>query len=94
MYQTTVSFQAPLTPQDYCSEAALARENQYVFEATWQLVGLVSSINKPGQYLAAEVGRIPVVVRNFEGELSALLNVCAHRHCTLVSAAAGQSEKL
>lgn len=94
MYQTPVSFHAPLTPQDYCSEAALAREYQYVFETTWQLVGLASSIDKPGKYLAAEVGRIPVVVRNFEGELSALLNVCAHRHCTLVSAATGQSEKL
>jgi choline monooxygenase len=94
MYQTTVSFQAPLTPQDYCTEAGLARENQDVFETTWQLVGLASSINAPGQYLATEVGRIPVVVRNFDGELSALLNVCAHRHCTLVSAATGQSEKL
>ena len=94
MYQTTVSFQAPLTPQDYCTEAALARENQDVFETTWQLIGLASSINKPGQYLAAEVGRIPVVVRNFDGELSALLNVCAHRHCTLVSAVTGHSEKL
>ncbi|MFO1001033.1 MAG: SRPBCC family protein [Planctomycetaceae bacterium] len=94
MYQTTVSFQAPLTPQDYCTEAALARENQDVFETTWQMVGLASSINTPGQYLAAEVGRIPVVVRNFDGEFSALLNVCAHRHCTLVSAATGHSEKL
>lgn len=94
MYQTTVSFQAPLTPQDYCTEAALAREHQDVFEATWQLVGLASSINTPGQYLTAEVGRIPVVVRNFDGDFSALLNVCAHRHCTLVSAATGHSEKL
>lgn len=94
MYQTTVSFQAPLTPQDYCTEAALARENQNVFETTWQLVGLASSIKKPGQYLSAEIGRIPVVVRNFEGEFAALLNVCVHRHCTLVSNPIGESEKL
>lgn len=94
MYQATVSLSAPLTPQDYCTEAALARENQDVLEATWQMVGLASSINIPGQYLAAEVGRVPVVVRNFDGEFSALLNVCAHRHCTLVSGATGHSEKL
>lgn len=94
MFQSSVSFQAPLPPKQYFAEDVYARELQQVFETTWQLVGLASSISKPGQYLSAEIGTVPVVVRNFDGELVALRNVCAHRHCTLVSAAIGHSEKL
>ncbi len=94
MYQSEVAFQAPLTPRDYFADEALAREQRSVFEATWQLAGLVSSIQKPGQFLSVQLGSIPVVVRNFDGEIVALRNVCSHRHCSLVSAALGQSEKL
>ncbi len=94
MYQSSVAFEAPLPPRMFFAADALALENQSVFEKTWQLIGLASSICKPGQYISAEVGSVPIVVRNFDGELVALRNVCAHRHCTLVSARRGQSEKL
>lgn len=94
MYQSPVSFQAPLEPRSFFAEDALAQESRHVFEATWQLIGLVSSIKLPGQFLSAQVGSVPVVVRNFDGKLVALRNVCAHRHCTLVSSATGQSETL
>ena len=94
MYQSPVSFQAPLEPRSFFAEDALAQEVRHVFETTWQLIGLVSSIKQPGQYLSAHVGSVPVVVRNFDGKLVALRNVCAHRHCTLVSSATGQSETL
>lgn len=73
---------------------ALALENKCIFETTWQMVGLASSISRPGQFLSMDIGSIPVIVRNFDGQFVALRNVCAHRHCTLVSAALGQSEKL
>lgn len=94
MYQSPVSFQAPLEPQSFFAKDTLVQEVQHVFEATWQLIGLVSSIKLPGQYLSAQVGSVPVVIRNFDGKLVALRNVCAHRHCTLVTSAIGKSETL
>lgn len=94
MYQSPVAFQAPLAPRNYFAEDAHAQDVSSTFETTWQLVGLKSSISKAGQYLSAELGSVPVVVRNFDGEITALRNVCSHRHCSLVSARQGESEKL
>ena len=94
MYQSLVSFQAPLDPRSFFAEDAHALESRSLIETTWQLAGLASSIRQPGQYLSTQLGSVPVVVRNFDGELVALRNVCAHRHCQLVSSALGQSEKL
>lgn len=94
MYQSSVSFQAPLDPQSFFSQDALALECRHLFEATWQLVGLASSVSQPGQYLSTQLGTVPLAVRNFDGELVALRNVCAHRHCQLVTSPLGRSEKL
>ena len=94
MYQSPASFHAPLSPRDYFAEDAHAQELRCSFETTWQLVGLASSVARPGQFLSAQIGRIPIVVRNFDGQLVALKNVCTHRHCSLVSARSGHNEKL
>ncbi len=94
MYHSQVSFESPLSPRDYFADDVCAREMESVFEATWQLAGLKSSVAKSGQYLSLEIGREPVLIRNFEGQLVAMRNVCTHRHCTLVSAVQGQSDKL
>ena len=94
MYHSPVSFEASLEPRSYFAEESHALEATRVFESTWQLVGLASAIARPGEYLSATVGSVPVLVRNFDGELIALRNVCAHRHCSLVTAALGRSERL
>src|SRR5262245_49561019 len=57
-----------------------AQELTEVFEKAWILVGHVSELSEPGQYVTANVGREPVVViRGHDGELRALSNVCRHR---------------
>ena len=94
MYQSSTAFEAPLTPRMFFAADVHALESQCVFEKTWQMVGLASSISKPGQYLSTEIGSVPVIVRNFDGEMVALRNVCAHRHCSLVTSPLGQNEKL
>jgi choline monooxygenase len=94
MYQSAVSFEAPLTPRTYFAEEALALESERVFESTWQLAGPAQLVSQPGQQMALEIGRIPVVIRNFDGQLVALKNVCTHRHSRLVSDRVGCSEKL
>lgn len=94
MYQSPAAFLAPLSPRSYCEADEAARESRAVFETTWQLVGLKSSIKENGQYLSEQIGDVPILVRNFEGSIVALRNVCAHRHCSLVSSRLGQSDKL
>lgn len=94
MYQSPASFEALLDPRSYCAEDLSVLEATQVFESTWQFVGLVSSIDRPGQYLSATIGNVPVLVRNFDGEFAVVRNVCAHRHCALVTATLGQSAKL
>jgi choline monooxygenase len=64
----------------YFGEEALARERSRVFGRSWQLVGHASAIAGPGSYLACELAGEPVVVvRDAEGRLRALSNVCRHR---------------
>lgn len=93
MYQSNTSFIAPLSPSDYHSVDAHAREVERVFGRHWQLAGLAASVEANGQFLTATIGATPVLVRNFDGQLVALENVCAHRHCTLVNGT-GSSDKL
>lgn len=94
MFQSRVSFEAPLTPRHFFADDLYAQEQESVFETSWQLAGLASSIRLPGQFLTLQVGRVPVVIRNFDGQLAALRNVCTHRHCSLVTTRSGQSDKL
>jgi len=56
-----------------------------VFGRAWILVGHVSELAEPGDYVTADVGREPVVViRGHDGELRALSNVCRHRASTIL----------
>ena len=51
-----------------------------VFECTWQYVGHVGQVSKPGSLFTADVGSNPVViVRDKAGSLRAFYNVCRHR---------------
>ena len=74
MYHSPVSFDAPLDPRSYFAEESHALEATRVFQSTWQLIGLASSIARSGQYLSATIGSVPMLVRNFDGELVALRN--------------------
>ena len=56
MYQSSVAFEAPLTPRMFFAADGLALENKCVFETTWQMVGLASSIAKSGQYISTNIG--------------------------------------
>ena len=56
-----------------------------VFERAWTLVGHVSELTQPGDYVTANVGREPVVVvRGHDGVLRAMSNVCRHRASTIL----------
>lgn len=74
-----------MPPGVYVSEAVLAREMEHIFRREWICVGRASTLAAPGDYLACEVAGQPVaVLRDGDGRLRAMSNVCLHRMSTLL----------
>ena len=76
---------APLTeastiPAPWYVDARIAElERQTVFSRTWQVMGRVDQVEKPGQFVTATVAGEPLVaVRGNDGVLRAFYNVCRH----------------
>jgi phenylpropionate dioxygenase-like ring-hydroxylating dioxygenase large terminal subunit len=69
----------------YTSEAFMEHEITGVFAREWYCVGRADALAEPGDYITAELARQPVVVlRDREGGLRALSNVCLHRMSTML----------
>lgn len=83
-----------LRPEDYSSTEFWQDEITHLFRPSWQYVGLAKHVAKPDNYLARDVSGVPVVVRNFDGELKAFKNVCPHRHSMIVREGHGGAPKL
>lgn len=60
----------------------------------WHLVGTHSDFAKPGDFLTLQVLGVPVQIRNFDGKLVALSNVCAHRHALICGQQRGNSSSM
>ncbi|MCI3207804.1 MULTISPECIES: SRPBCC family protein [Pandoraea] len=74
-----------MPPGVYTSPDFLAREQQGIFAREWQCVGRASVLAAPGDYLTAQIGDQPVVVvRDEQGQLTAMSNVCLHRMSVLL----------
>lgn len=69
----------------YTSDEFLKRELEDIFSKDWICVGRASSLAEPGDYLTYELAGQPVlVVRDHDGHLRAMSNVCLHRMSTLM----------
>jgi phenylpropionate dioxygenase-like ring-hydroxylating dioxygenase large terminal subunit len=74
-----------MPPGVYTSPAFLERELQDVFAREWVSVGRASALSKPGDYVTYELAGQPIlVIRDTDGGLRALSNVCLHRMSTLL----------
>jgi choline monooxygenase len=61
-----------------------------VFTNSWQVVGRVDQVTKPGQFVTATVSGEPVVaVRGTDGQLRAFYNVCRHHAAKVVTESCG-----
>ena len=70
----------------YTDPAFLEHEKERIFWKTWQPVGRLEMVARPGDYFACEVVGEPLVVtRTTEGELRAFYNVCRHRGATVAN---------
>lgn len=85
----------PLIPRSqYGTDEAFRDDIRVLRRCGWNLVTTTANLQTSGDYFAADVLGVPVLIRNFDGELIAFRNVCAHRHCKLYDDGSGRSEDL
>ena len=79
----------------YTDPEIFAREQRHIFAGpSWLYVCLESEIPKPGDFRRSRLGTIEVVaVRDGSGEVSVLVNRCAHRSAQFCSAARGSAKE-
>ena len=66
-----------------------------VFSNSWQVVGRVDQVAKPGQFVTATVAGEPIVaVRGSDGQLRAFYNVCRHHAAKVVTEPCGRASIL
>ncbi|MFQ8430449.1 aromatic ring-hydroxylating oxygenase subunit alpha [Amaricoccus sp. W119] len=75
-----------MPPALYTSEAVCAAEKERIFARDWICVGRASRLAKPGEYMTYDLAGQPVIVlRDNDGEIRAMSNVCLHRMSTLLT---------
>ncbi len=83
-----------LPPAAYGFDALFALEREHIFRAGWVCLGRADQVARPGDFMALEVAGEPVVmVRDLDGTLRVLSNVCRHRWMT-VCAGSGNAKAL
>lgn len=74
----------------YHSPALLELEKEQVFRNHWQIVGHVSDVPEPGDYLTMDVvGERALIVRGRDGVVRAFHNMCRHRGSRVVADSQG-----
>ncbi|APX22238.1 MAG: (2Fe-2S)-binding protein [Rhodobacteraceae bacterium] len=69
----------------YTSETFLALEQEHVFAKSWLCAGRADALKAPGDYLTMEIAGEPIIVlRDRQGTLRAMSNVCRHRMSILL----------
>jgi choline monooxygenase len=78
---------ASTIPSPWYFDASIADlEDVSVFGKSWQVVGRADQVQKPGQFLTADLAREPiVVVRGDDLQLRAFYNVCRHHAAAVVT---------
>ncbi len=75
-----------MPPSVYTSAEFLTREREDVFSRDWIAVGRASALANRGDYLTYELAGQPVfVIRDSDGLIRAMSNVCLHRMSTLLA---------
>ena len=74
-----------MPPSVYTSEGFLQAELENIFRKDWFCVGRIDAFKEPGEYATLDLAGEPIIVlRDREGALRAMSNVCRHRMSTLL----------
>ncbi len=69
----------------YTSPEFLAQELEHIFRADWLCAGRADALPNPGDYLTMDIAGEPIIIlRDRDGVLRGLSNVCRHRMSTLL----------
>ena len=69
----------------YTSPAFAKAEEEHIFAQEWLCAGRADALAKPGDYLTMNIAGEPVIIlRDREGVLRGMSNVCRHRMSTLL----------
>jgi nitrite reductase/ring-hydroxylating ferredoxin subunit len=78
----------------YLSQTVYEREMEALLPQSWVLVADLDQLQRPGDYVCETIGFEPVlVVRDGEGQIRALTDVCPHRGSLIVEDGAGNCGK-
>lgn len=78
----------------YADPAVFEAEMERIFGRAWVYVGHESQVREPGDFVAARIGRRPMVVtRHSDGRVHVLHNQCAHRGAMVVAEDAGSARE-
>jgi choline monooxygenase len=86
-FDPAVPIEAAATPPAswYLEPEFLALETQAVFFRSWQPVGRLDQVTRPGEFFAGQfLGEPYVVLRDDAGELRAFFNACRHHAAQVV----------
>jgi len=88
--------QASTIPAAWYVDKEIAElERQAVFGRTWQVVARADQLQRPGQFVTAELADEPlVIVRGTDGQLRAFYNVCRHHAAAVVTERQGTASIL
>jgi choline monooxygenase len=94
--ETAPLAEASTIPASWYIDPRIAElERQTVFSRSWQFMGRIDQVEKPGQFITATVAGEPLVaVRGNDGVLRAFYNVCRHHAAAVVTQPCGQASLL
>lgn len=76
----------------YVDAGIFQQELERIFDRCWLYVGHISELAKPGDFVTRRVnGRDLVLIRDSQGQLRCLLNVCPHRGAKIVREKSGNA---
>jgi phenylpropionate dioxygenase-like ring-hydroxylating dioxygenase large terminal subunit len=83
-----------LAPEHYFSRQQHENELLHLFAPAWHPAAIVRQLARPGDFVTLELLGKPILLRNFQGEVRAFLNICPHRHSKLTDLPHGNTERL
>jgi phenylpropionate dioxygenase-like ring-hydroxylating dioxygenase large terminal subunit len=87
LVSTSLPFESTraMPPSVYTSEKFLEQELEHIFSKDWFCLGRIDGLANAGDYMTCELAGQPIVViRDQNGVLRAISNVCLHRMSTLL----------
>lgn len=69
----------------YTDPTILEIEQKEIFAKTWQYVGTVDALAKPGDYITTTLVDTPIIVSRSRDGVHAMVNVCRHRFSEVAS---------